>query len=196
MGTGGMRCGAGRPGYRFKAEWSKRIDIRRWHSGALLRDGQRFNWTWSCEGEVTGSIGVARTGYGVRLEYTVGSGRDCRDASQNITITSTECHYGGTRSWFACPACHHRAAVLFLRSGRFACRKCQRISYQSQSGSALDRVCNRFYQLEARVEAGKPKWQRWTTFNRLLNQYEDVSEQFNASLALAIRRLGLDSALD
>ena len=190
MGTGGMRCGAGRPGYRFKAEWSKRIDIRRWHSEGLLRAGHTFGWTWTCDGKFTGNIGVARTNHGVRLDYTVGSGSDCRDASQQITVNSTGCNYGGSRPWFACPVCHRRAAVLFLRGGRFACRKCQRISYQSQSGSALDRICNRFHQLEARVEAGKPKWQRWATFNRLLDRYEDVGEQFNGSLGNAIRRLG------
>ena len=185
-----MRYGAGRPGYRLAAEQAKRIDIRRWHKGGYLNAGSSFTWQWTRGEERTGNIGVAVSNGSVRLNYSMRDGDDkWRDASQTIMTTSTPCHYGGSRPWFVCPACHERAAVLYLRSGRFACQRCQRISHQSQSGSAIDRVCNRYHHLDALVMAGKPKWQRWATFNRLLDRYDLVSAQFDGLLAGRLQAL-------
>jgi hypothetical protein len=76
-----------------------------------------------------------------------------------------------------------------MRSGRFACRQCQRVSYTSQSGSAHDRANTRYHQFHALIEAGKPKWQRWATFERLEDRSERVSEQVNRSLMKLIQRL-------
>jgi hypothetical protein len=187
MARGGTRSGAGRPGYRLTAEVARRIDIRRWHKGGKLRPGSSFSWQWTLDSEVTGSIGVyVRDGY-IRLGYSIeGSDGQRHDASQNIKTTVTPCHYGGTRPWFECPICHNRAGVLYLRSGRFACRHCQRVSYRSQSGSAIDRVCNRFHKLEGQVLAGRQKWKRRRKFDALLNQYESASLEFDLLLAQRI----------
>lgn len=192
MAKGGMRYGAGRPGYRLKAEASKRIDIGRWHKGGHLREGAVFSWAWTCDGESVGSIGVTRNATGVRLAYSFKHGDGWRDASQHIAVTTTPCHLGGSRPWFSCPACGRRAGVLFLRSGRFACRRCQHISYQSQSASPTDRLCSLFHRLDAQVEDGKPKWQRWATFDRLCDRHERVGERFDAGLFALIQRLGFD----
>jgi hypothetical protein len=191
MGTGGSRFGAGRPAYRLKAEATKRIDIRRWHSGGYLKVGRAFNWTWTCDGVPTGNINVVAEAGAVRLIYSIQNHADQRrDASQVITVTATPCHYGGSRPWFACPICRDRAAVLYLRAGRFACRHCNRIAYQSQSGTMHDRVCNLYHRLADTLEDGKPKWQRWATFNRLEDRFDRVSRQFDASLVNQIAALG------
>lgn len=42
------------------------------------------------------------------------------------------------------------------------------------------------------MEDGKPKWQRWATFNRLFDRCERVGERFDASLIGAAQRLGFD----
>lgn len=183
MARGGTRSGAGRPGYRLTAEIARRIDIRRWHKGGELRPGSSFSWQWTMDSEVTARIGVyVLEGY-IRLGYSIeGSDGQRHDASQNIKTTATPCHYGGTRPWFECPICHNRAGVLYLRSGRFACRHCQRVSYRSQSGSAIDRVCNRFHKLDTLVMAGKPKWQRWATYGRLLDRHLEASKAMDQSL--------------
>jgi hypothetical protein len=175
MGTGGSRNGSGRPGYRLKSEDSRSIDIRRWNKAGLLRQGRAFVWEWDVDGEPSGSVGVVRTEAGISLNYKVGN-------DQRVLITSTPCHFGGVRTWFRCPGCFSRAAVLYLRGGRFACRRCQSISYRSQSGSATDRISNRLLQLEAQLEAGKPKWQRWATYRRLCSRLEAASEAFDARL--------------
>ncbi len=185
MGTGGARCGAGRPGYRLKAEQTLRVDIRLWHTRGYLVNGQSFNWQWSRGGERTGSISAWVSSDSIRLNYAMQG----QDASQTIRTTTTPCRYGGSRTWFECSCCRGRAAVLFMRSGRFACRQCQRVSYTSQSGSKQDRELVRYHQLHALLEAGKPKWQRWETFNRLEDRFELVSEQVNRSFMRLIERL-------
>lgn len=184
MGTGGTRCGAGRPGYRLKAEQTFKVDIRRWRKLGYLDNRQSFAWQWSRGGEKTGAIGVSMSIDSIRLGYTLNGA----DASQTIRTTTTPCRYGGARTWFECPCCRGRAAVLFMRSGRFACRLCQKVSYSSQSGSSHDRANTRYHQLHALIEAGKPKWQRWETFTRLEDRFEAVSEQVNRSLMRLIQR--------
>lgn len=89
-----------------------------------------------------------------------------------------------------CPVCHSRTALLYLRAGRFACRKCQRVSYSTQSSTSHDRVCNFYHRLAAQIEAGKPKWQRWATFNKLEDRFEQVSAALDASILWRLEQLG------
>ncbi|MBT9477698.1 hypothetical protein [Polaromonas sp.] len=166
-------------------EQTLKVDIRIWRKLGYLIDGQSFAWQWSRGGEVTANIGVSVSNDFIRLGYAVQG----TDASQTIQTTMTPCRYGGARTWFQCPVCCGRATVLFMRAGRFACRQCQRVSYTSQSGSAHDRANFRYHQLDALIKAGKPKWQRSATFERLEDRFERVNEQVNRSLMTLIQRL-------
>ena len=186
MGTGGARCGAGRPAYRAKAEQLMRVDIREWHSRGLLWNGGRNSWSWSRGSERVGSITFSVSEQTINLMY----GIDGRDASQTIVRVETPCHFGGSRPWFQCPACQSRTALLYLRAERFACRKCQRVSYSTQSGTNHDRVCNLYHRLAAQLEDGKPKLQRWATFNRLEDRFERVSDAFDAAIYWRLQALG------
>lgn len=186
MGRGGARFGAGRPGNREKAEHLMRLDIREWHRRGLLWNGGCNAWVWSRGGERTGSITFSVSDSTINLIYGING----VDASQRIARTATPCYYGGFRQWFRCPICQKRTALLYLRSCRFACRKCQRVSYSSQSGSSHDRVCNLYHRLAARIEVGKPKWQRWSTFKKLEERFEHVSRVFDASIYWRLEMLG------
>lgn len=186
MGSGGARGGAGRPGYRVKAEQLMRVDIREWHRRGLLWVGGRNTWSWTRGGERVGSITFSVSEQAINLIYSL----DGRDASQTITRASTPCHYGGSRPWFRCPVCRSRTALLYMRAGRFACRKCQRVSYSTQSGTSHDRVCNLYHRLAAKLEDGKPKWQRWATFNKLEDRFKRVGEAFDASILWRLEALG------
>ncbi len=186
MGTGGARYGAGRPAHKLKAEQSMRVDIRDWHRRGLLWDGACNTWWWSRGGERTGAITFRVSEDTIKLVYSV----DGVDASQQIRKVNTPCHYGGSRPWFECPVCQNRTALLYMRFSRFACRKCQGISYSTQSGSSHDRVCNLYHRLAALVEDGKPKGQRWATFNRLEDRFQRVSDAFDVSLCWRLEALG------
>ena len=185
MSKGGTRLGAGRPGYRLQAEHTLKIDLRVWHKRGLLWDGGTNAWSWSRGGASAGSIMFTVSADNIRLTYSANG----QDASQTIWTTSTPCRYGGSRRWFACPCCGGRAVTLFMRSGRFACRKCQQISYSSQTGSETSRGYANYHRLHALIDAGKPKWQRWVTFNRLEDRFDRADRRVNQSLLQMIQRL-------
>ena len=185
MGTGGSRLGSGRPGYKVKGEQLQRLDIRVLRKRGLLWVGGTNTWSWSRGDENAGSIRFTVNESSVRLIYSVGG----VDASQTIWTTTTPCAYGGSRRWYVCPVCSGRCEVLYQRSGRFACRSCQRVSYTSQSGSEHDRMIQRYHRLNALVDEGKPKWQRWATFNRLEDRLDRADEQANYALMRFVQPL-------
>ena len=173
MSKGGMRNGAGRPGYKVKAEQLQRVEIGRWHRGGYLRAGCSFTWAWNRGGEPNGEIGVLVHGAGsLALQYMVGSEGQRRDGSQTILLAHTACNYGNARPWFVCPVCQRRAGVLYLRAGRFACRHCQRVSYSSQSCDLMDRMWRKQSKIEGRLGEHwqRPKGMRLKTYERLTGQ--------------------------
>jgi len=193
MGTGGWRIGAGRPAWHFKAEHCKSLDIRRWQREGLLQDGRFGGWRWTDResGEETGSIGYqVRADSGVMyvtLDYSV-AGRQINDC---IRIERTTCNYGGSRPWFQCTRCYGRAAKLFLRGGRFACRKCHRLVYASQSQDAIGRSWLRQYRLEARLgdDWSRPRGMHYRTYDRLLERLLGCEEQRDGAIAAFLGRL-------
>lgn len=161
-----------------------RLDIRVMHRRGLLWAGGSNAWNWNSGGEHAGSVRFTVDTDSMRLTYNINEA----DASQIIATTTTPCAYGGSRSWFSCPLCGGRIAVLYMRSGRFACRSCQRISYTSQTGSERARLYAKYHRLRALVDAGKPKWQRWATFNRLEDRLARADERALGCLALVVER--------
>jgi hypothetical protein len=67
--------------------------------------------------------------------------------------------------------------VLYLGRGYFACRRCQKIAYQSQSGGANDRMIWKYNTLHDKVCNWKLK--RSARFNRVFAKYEEVAWQFD-----------------
>ena len=183
MGRGGSRYGAGRPATHVKAEHCRRIDVRRWQREGILRTRQAGFWQWSDAetGERRAIIGYRSDEFSVALNYSI-DGRDC---SQRVWLSKTACNYGGERPWFVCPIRGERVAVLYLRAGRFACRHCQQIAYESQS----DDACARTWRKQAKAEAKLgPNWERPSgmhhkTRERLLSIIWDCEERRDGALA-------------
>lgn len=170
MSRGGMRNGAGRPGYKLKTNQTRSIDVRRWKRDGLLVDGY-FGWQWtdSDTGKVESSIGVDIS-YGlVTLIYTA-NGQSFRNP---ISVMRTPCTFGGERVWFGCPRCRQRCAKLFLRWGHFRCRSCSQIAYPSQSDDLIGRLWRAQAKIEARLgpRLARPKFMRQTTYEQLKDRY-------------------------
>jgi hypothetical protein len=195
MGKGGARYGAGRPGYKVKAEHVPSLDIRRLaRLGYIQRDGS-FTWLWSRGAEPVGSIGItAQAGTALTLNYRATSQGQVRDYAQRVDIAYTPCHFGRSRPWALCPRCGHRVAKLYLWLGRFACRQCQRVSYSVQSHDALARTWIKQRKIESKLGTDwqRPRGMRQSTYDRLLAGLSDCERRRDAALAVFLVRMGAD----
>lgn len=190
MGTGGMRCGAGRPAWKGKAEACQRIDVRQMKRRGVLHAGYSGTWSWhnASTGEHTGSIGFRVNATGLELTYSLNDERK----AQHVPLLRTPCNYGGHRPWFACPACARRVGVLFLRRGGFYCRQCARVGYYSQSEDATGRAWRKQGKAEARLgENGeRPKGMHQATYERLRAVMWQCEEARDIELAAFMVRFG------
>lgn len=175
------------------------IDVRTWQRGGFLTSGRAFTWQWTRSGETVALINVRALSDRVVLSYRHRSaGEDWKDANYPVQLDWTECHFGGRRAWFLCPArgCSRRVAVLY-GGGLFACRNCYRLAYPSQREATHDRAVRRAEKIRERLgwEPGilngpgcKPKWMRWRTYERLVGEHNALVGE---SLAMVVRRFGV-----
>ena len=159
------------------------IDIRRWKRDGLLRTPNAFCWQWSRDGRVAAAINVGVGTDGLILDYRHRR-RDgpWESVSYPVYLSWTECHLGGKRPWFLCPAsgCGRRVAILY--GGEiFACRRCHQLAYPSQRESEIDRVTRKAEKVRDRLNWPpgilngnwpKPKGMHWRTFWRLKAQHD------------------------
>ena len=138
--------GSGRPGWRPKAEQVRNIDLNRLRKAGLLKAGYSGGWHWTVDGEKVASISMRAEAGRLVLVYRIKSnGSDWEDVEEPIPLTETDCHYGGARPWFRCPAyrngryCGQRVGKLFLGQKYFVCGHCLRLAYSSQSEEPMHR---------------------------------------------------------
>ena len=188
MGRGGLRIGAGRPGWHIKAEHCLRLDVRDLARRELLLGGA-FSWRWKNTetGEERGAISIAVSSDSVGLHFVC----DGSPVQQTVPIERTPCHYGGTRPWFRCPCCHRRVAVLYLRGGRFMCRYCGRVVYASQSDDLIGRTWRRQWKLERRLGENwrRPKGMHRRTRERILERIFECESVRDEAIENFCRRL-------
>lgn len=188
MARGGSRYGAGRPGWRVKAEHCRSIDVRRFASEKMLQAGW---WTWQWRdaetGEVQSAISVYGSDAGLRLAFCTNG----MSVEQWLQIEHTPCAFGGARPWFACPSCGRRAAKLFLLNGRFACRKCQRLTYASRSEDDLARAWRKQSKLEKKLGENwtRPRHMHHATRDRIVAAIFECEQRREDALAFWFDRL-------
>jgi hypothetical protein len=172
--------------------WDSRRTVDDMHGvriGRLARDGWLNSgltcvYSWSRGGKPTGSIRVTAGMDEVVLSYrTREMGGAWQDVRCPVQIDRTPCHLGGTRAWFLCPVrgCGRRVATLY-GGAVFACRQCHRLAYPSENENARDRAVRKADQMRERLDwppgifegSGweKPKHMHWSTYRRLVREYE------------------------
>ena len=206
MAKGGMRYGAGRPGWKRKAEASTAFDIRHIARKGYLRGNAWFTWVWtnSYSGEVVGrvSVRVSDDPERVVLSYQwTPYDSDPQSVECTLRVNRTACTYGGNRPWFLCPQCGQRCAVVYFgaRGGRYACRKCVRVAYCSQSEDVMARAWRKQGKIEKRLAGGEGEWNGWQrpkgmhhkTFHRLLDKIDASEQQKDFALMTMMERMGL-----
>ena len=178
--------GSGRQFKRYRRTTSSmyKLDIRNLNKSGLLTPWSVFDWTWSKDGKVVAQINVRASEDRILLTYPVGSGDDLRTQQLSVQIERTTCNLGGNRSWFKCPACNRRVAILYWGTRLFTCRHCNDLVYASQHESRIFRAISRADKVRERLgwEPGlanpmgnKPKGMHWRTFENLTAKYEQMA---------------------
>lgn len=177
---GGWRFGAGRPGWRVKAEHLLQLDARRLaREGVIPKDhGLRLGtWVWRRDGQE-----VVQMGYTAgRDAVTVFAG----ERHQVLPVMRTACNYGGSRCWFGCPTCGRRVAILYWRNGAgLGCRSCHQVTYSTQAKGWLGRALHRQNKAVRRLDEGcsRPRGMHRSTYERLLARLEESEEMAAAGL--------------
>lgn len=196
---------------RLETDHALALDVR-WlaRRGYLPQEGQLRTGSleWSSRGKVTASIGVRSDGRdpdGLTLFYrTRRQGEEWVDVEDRLSLTSTDCNYGGSRVWFVCPGCGSRRAVLYNVSGRFRCRVCQDLAYSSTRETRTDRMMRRASGVQKKLKlehkqsvwdwGPKPKGMHWKTYDRL--RRELIACERTALFDLTIQRDKLFARID
>jgi len=136
--------------------------------------------SWTQGGDAFGSVSVVGGFNQITFAYTTETDyEEPEKVEQHIHIERTRCHFGGSRPWFICPRCQGRRGLLLLVGGRFACRRCYRLPYTSQTESRSDRATRRIRKVQKRL--GNPDWENvldpwfpkpkgmhWKTYDRIV----------------------------
>ncbi len=137
------------------------IDMREWRRrGMLVEGGFRWDDVW-----VTVSSSLVTFHYdGLRVL---------------VAMEKTACTFGSVQQhWFQCPerGCSRRVAILYRARGRFACRHCLHLNYQTQHECAFDRALTKAQRIRMKLGGSanmlepfpdKPTHMRWATYYRL-----------------------------
>ena len=195
MGSG-QHC---RSGAKSTTDDYRSIDVRPWKRDGLLDPNQSFNWQWSRNGEVVASIQVKTEQNHLILTYRHRySCEDWKSKSYPVYFDWTDCHLGGQRPWFLCPArgCSRRVAVLYLET-IFACRNCYQLAYDSQRETWDERAARKADRIRKKLDwepgilnsnGWKPKGMHWKTFERLNAKHSALAD---ISLAGIVQRFNL-----
>jgi len=190
---------SGRHGWRGVIEQRRRLDVRRFQQYNLLnKPGSAGIWRWSQDGETTGTVGYLVRDDTLELRYTASDEDGSQDIRYWIGVERGACRYGGHRFYWRCPFCHRRCEVLAMaHAGReWACTRCLRLRYVSQGLAPADRMQRRADAIYDRLGGSdaegmvyKPKWMRWRTFNRLMEQADYFAGESDAAFALRAMRM-------
>jgi hypothetical protein len=137
-----------------------------------------FKWTnaglTKCALEYTYKGSTLGISYAVKTSQTVSE-----TVSEHIFIDRTTCNYGGTRTWFSCPACNARKAILYCASKRFLYRQCYGLNCSCQNEVYVDRMIRKARYLRSKLGASmdlqqpisdRPHGMYRATFERLIKQ--------------------------
>jgi hypothetical protein len=156
-----------------------------------------LSWSWS--GKQTGFINYRMEAGRMVLNYRYRRhGEEWEDVEQVISFDWTPCNYGGKRTWFLCPHCNRRVAVLYGAGRYFLCRHCYNLTYASQQAQRYARLREKAQAIRQRLGGSanllepfpdKPKGMHWKTYYRLRQKAEHAN---HFSLVLAAQQFGCD----
>ncbi len=125
------------------------------------------------------------------------------DLDQQIRLVTLPRHYGGRQWFFVCPVINCRASVLWLPPGaqHFASRHAWpgQVACQSQFMTPMDRANLGKEKIKQRLIGEldpeewdlppKPKWMRWKTYHRFVEQFDRYEAALDAGALSRVTKL-------
>ena len=175
----------------------RQVDVRRLQRDGYLNPGMAYGWEWKRDGAAVASINLAVQAGSVTFTYrTRTGGGDWQDVRAVVWLDRTHCTYGGTRTWWRCPCCSRRVAILYIGKTP-ACRHCYRLAYRCERESVDSRATRQADKLRDRLgwipgilhgNGPKPKGMHWRTFERLQAKHDALVQVSFSEMA---RMMGL-----
>jgi len=197
-------CGSGnylRSTSKSTTESQHRIDIRWMKQQGCLRPGNTGILSWSSRGKKTGSISYRLEANYMVLNYRQRSRNgEWGAVEQFIRFEWTPCNFGGQRTWFLCPQCGKRVAILYDAGKYFWCRHCLDLTYACQQESRVFRMISKAQKIRERLGGkaslshsfpGKPKNMHWKTYRRLRGESKQAEAVTWALINQSIENEGL-----
>lgn len=191
-GVGSGRYGTGRK--RMTCE-ALRVDVGYLARHNMLAPGQLTPLTWTCHGELCGSIHLYAHAERIVLYFRVRvDGGEWKSCSQSVPLVTVPTNFGHRRL-FRCPTCGRACRDLYSGRTSFACRKCLRLLYFSQFQADWERATDQARALRRRVgapETGlltKPRRMRWRTYRRLIARDAALTERWVGGMMASADRL-------
>jgi hypothetical protein len=200
--------GSGRSGGRETTDSGLTLILSKLLRDQIFRPGCAWAgsliWTNTSTDERIGSIGyeahLGQESGRMRLKYTTTRwDGERRESDYWIELETTSQPFGGRRWWFVCPRTGRRVAKLYLPNGAFtfASRQAHRLAYRSQRETPYDRALRRAFKLQSKLGADcgigdhipKPKWMRWQTYDRYLEQMARAEQIIDGHLAAFLYKL-------
>ena len=116
---------------RLTTEGLLRLDVRALERARCLVPGAVTTVTWNTGASVRACVPHDDPSC-LMLEYDVVDrhvGGQC--VSERIPLLTTPGTFGGRRTWFGCPGCGARCAILYAVTGNLRCRSCHHLIYSS-----------------------------------------------------------------
>ena len=176
-------------GRRFQHRGPNLEEVPRLDARALKRSGlfdqssSNGSIKWANPGLPEAAVEYVYTDSTLSISYAVKAHQAPSEAvSERIFIDRTACNYGGTRTWFRCPNCNARKAILYCASKRFLCRQCYGLNYSCQNEVYADRMIRKARKLRSKLGASmdlqtpiseRPHGMYKTAFERLVRKDQD-----------------------
>lgn len=131
----------------------------------------------------------------VDYRYQLNDYDEWTNVKEAIYLSELSNNFGGNRLYFICPSCRNRFRFLYIRSGYFRCRKCNRLNYPTSRKGKNDLpsikmqtiLSNKFkikikdlsYFDMADYIPDKPKGMHWNTYYKWLEELEKAQEEYD-----------------
>jgi len=192
-----------RPRERVCLQEGLKLDLNRLARRGFVERGARsgpvgIRWTHSYWGEIaSGFISADLSGVSKGwLRVQLGS------LDQRIVLITRPRRFGGHQWYFMCPVRNRPASVLWKPPGatRFCSRQTwgQQVAYLSQFNDVTGRAHSGQARIKARLIGDndpdawdlppKPKWMRWTTYNRYVDRFDKCEAILDAGCAALVEK--------